>query len=421
MSKTHRKRIFTGALVGISSMSLLLTACASSDDGGSNESGGSGADVTVATLADSGCGALPGELPTDAAGILSAFPEDVQAGYIGSAGPVLAPGELDLPEAPWKIGYASFPDYNAINHAYITQFTKRFEEAKADGLVEGSLDNQAMDPNSMSPATQIQNFNTLVSNGNDAILMAAMAPAAYTQMVDEAGADGVLTFSFTPFPDATYGFGAGASFYTDAGVPAAAVLNSIGGKGHVVVVHGLQGVDPETYGALGIEAALGECSDITVDHVNADFTDAGAKTAMQKYLASHPGQIDAVLHVGAMSTGIIQSFVDAGRDVPPVTMNGANSGALAWWAENKDTYSTAGSAAAPEQQADMVWDAMIRTMQGESPVITTMTVPTTLVNNDNLSEILVDGAKPLESTDPMGSGIPYFTDEQMDVFFSNAG
>jgi len=268
-----------------------------------------------------------------------------------------------------------------------------------------------------NPSQQLQTYQSLVDAGVDGIVLQAMSGPTMASSVDAAGEAGIVTAGFGALPS-QYGVTSQASFYQDAGTAAAATLGQLpDGAGNVLIVNGLEGIDPQVKGRAGVDAALAECPDVeVVGEVPAAFTDPTAKEAVQTFLASYPGQIDAVLQMGGMSTGIINAFQQVGRDVPLVTMNGATAGALSYWLENKDTYSPGGTAGAPEQQADAVWDALIRTLAGGAPRSNFIALPAVLVNSDNVDQ-LVDPGTDTASDALAKPGIPYVTDEVFDQYF----
>lgn len=397
-----------------------LVGCAAEADTGTGSTGNS---VAAAKLADSGCGSLPGALPADPDGTLANISAEAQKGFEGVDFTLSASAWAETPEneGPWTIGYSALPITGAINQAYLDQLQKRFDEAKAAGLVEGEFQVNLMpDPAAMSPAQQLQGYESLVSKGVDGILIQAFSPAGMTSAIDAAGAQGIVTSSFTPI-DSPYAVSSQVSFFQDAGSAAAATLGQLDGPAKVLIVNGIEGLDPQVQGSLGVKAALSQCPDVeVVAEIPAMFTNATAKTAVQNFLASYPGEIDAVLQMGGMATGIINGFEQVGRDVPLVAMNGVSAGGLAYFAANKDTYSPAGVAGAPEQQADAIWEALIRTLAGKGPKSNYMPLTPTLITSDNVDDFTIDGAD--QSSDAsMKAGAPYFTSEQMDAFFTTSG
>ncbi|MGP6170041.1 substrate-binding domain-containing protein [Microbacterium sp. A196] len=394
-----------------------LVAC-SADNG--NAAGGEDTvnAVSTAQLAASGCGSLTGPLPNDPDGLLAGYPEDIQAAFQGVGMDLGKSAWADLPESegPWKIGLTMLPLATAINQAYHDQLQKRFDEAKEQGLVEGDLVVNLM--SEFNPAQQLQTYQQLVGAGVDGILIQPMSGQTMASAVDAAGEDGIVTASFATLPS-TYAVTAHDNFFHDAGAAAAATLGQLpDGTGKVLIVNGIEGVDPQVQGREGVDAALEACPDIeVVGEVAAAFNDPSAKEGVQTFLASYPGEIDAVLQLGGMATGSIAAFQQVGREVPLVSMNGATAGALSYWIDNKDTYSAAGVVGDPVQQADAVWDTLMRTLAGASPKSNYISLPPVLINNDNLAEIAEPGGD-YSSEALAGTGVPYFTDEILDQYFA---
>jgi ribose transport system substrate-binding protein len=435
MKTTVRRRLVPMAAVSMAAIGC-LAACSTASGSGSSAASASGssaasasgsaaAAIAPATVAASGCGSLPGALPPSPDGSLSTLSPALQKAYLGSTDPVVKSAWADSQpvKGPWKIGYTGFPADDPIDDEYLAEFQKDFNEAKAAGLVTGSLDVELLpDPTSMTPAGQVQLYQTMVRNGDNGIILQALSAPAMTSVVTAAGKQGIVTSSFNPI-DSPYAISTQVSFYQDAGNAAAAVLKQLGGKGNVLIVRGIPGAAPDTDGYAGIQAALKECPGVTVvGSVTAQFSDATAKSAVETFLASHPGQIDAVLTTGGAATGVINAFQQTGRTIPLVTGNGATAGFFTYWNEHKGSYSPAATVGSPSQQADAVWDSLIRTLAGNDPRVNVIDPPSVLVNSGNFSSFVQAGQSDTSTNIvPAVASAPYLTTAYLDQFYAKPG
>jgi ABC-type sugar transport system substrate-binding protein len=109
---------------------------------------------------------------------------------------------------------------------------------------------------------------------------------------------------------------------------AKAIAEKIGGKGTVVMLHGIAGIDAAELGSVGAHAAFAEYPGIRLVEQNANWSTVDAVNVMRTILVQEP-KIDG-LYVGGfeMAVGAIQAFQEVGRDIPFIGGSSITNGFL---------------------------------------------------------------------------------------------
>lgn len=416
---------------------LVLGACGSSGSSGDSTSSSStsastaaaGSSTTASTAASgtvaagNGCGQVPVQHPPDPDNVIPTLDQEVQDHFNGYPGTVhKSPWATFAGKPqPWKIGLVGLAANSAFNVNLYKQVQVLFDKAKAAGMVTGDLQ-KAIDPDQATetPAQQIAGYQAMVRGGVDGVIMLPLAGDAIAPAITKAGKGGVPTVVMGNTNPSPYAIVVNSP---NIAAGTAKTLEIMGGKGNVLVVRGIPGVPAETYGYKQISDEIKACPGIKViGEINGNWNNATAKTATLQFLASHPGKIDAVLQNGIMAQGIIQAFEQAGREVPKVTMVGAQAGELSWFKDHlKDGYSTAGSAYNGLQQADAAWRVLMRTLAGNGPLVTDIPLSPALVTKDNVTKFAPPGATLNTVDDPSGEPADYATDSYLDKVFTKPG
>jgi ribose transport system substrate-binding protein len=402
---------------------VALAACGSSSDSKS-DSGSATAAATTPTAALTGnCGQVPDVPVQDPDGVVASLPQATQTLYSGYPGPVRKSpwASFKGKKGPWKIGLSNI----AVNSAFETNLLKgvdeAFAKAKAAGLVTGSLQKAIMpDQATQTPAQQIAGFQAMVRNGVDGVIMTPLAGPAIAPAITAAGKAGVPTIILGNTNPSDYAI---ADNPLNIAGGTAATIKAMGGKGNVLVVRGLAGAPAETYGYNQIKAEIAACPGLKViGTVNGNWNNATAKTAVQQFLASHPGQIDGVLQNGIMGQGSIQAFQQVGRKVPPVSMVGGQAGDLSYFADHlKDGYNTGGSSYNGVQQAYSAMRVLLNTLGGKGPKVTDIPIQATVVTKDNVKQFAPPGATLNTLGDPLGDPKVFSPQSYLDPFFTKTG
>jgi ribose transport system substrate-binding protein len=163
---------------------------------------------------------------------------------------------------------------------------------------------------------QVPQVEDLLSQEPDALILVPMGRAALSAPVERAMAQGVpviLCASGVETEVGTNLFDAGAGM-------AEFVVSELGGKGNIVQMNGIPGVDTAEIMAQGAVAVWGENPDIKVlDTQYGNWSTADAKKIAEQWVAQYGAEINGIWSGGAqMSQGIIEAFNDAGVPVPPI-------------------------------------------------------------------------------------------------------
>ncbi len=328
---------------------------------------------------------------------------------------------------PWTIGYVSFPTDNPWKVGLLDQFNKEIDELKAAGLVDDFKIYMQPDWATATPEQQVGAIQQMVNEGVDLILVHPLSATAEAAAFDEAGKAGVpivLTGDIAPSEYSvnvnTFNQGPGFSDFFK-------MMSDQGWfKGEPRTTLEIRGIEGNTFEQTSHDAAFAAmepCPGIdVVGQVWGAWNAATTKEEVLKFLASHPENIDFIMHEGAMAGGVIQAFEEAGRAVPPMPISGTTGGDLWWWCENKDAFQSVGYHFSGPQMAHATMGIAIRMLNGQSLKIADIAPLAVKVTNDNICDV-----KPPDATDVtyvgdvQGAVEDYLSDEEFDWFFETPG
>ena len=179
---------------------------------------------------------------------------------------------------------------------------------------------------------QLQQLQTAVNRKPDAIVLFALSGAAAAPLVNKAGAAGIPTIAVGAGVPGKYAVGVNTNVYQSNGWEAASVLKQIGGKGSILLVHGVKGVPNDLAASNAYAKVLTRCPNVKIEgEVQGFFDNAATKAAVQQFLATHPSGVSGVLQVGTMGTGVLGAFDQTGRTAAPMADNAASQGVIAYW------------------------------------------------------------------------------------------
>jgi ribose transport system substrate-binding protein len=145
---------------------------------------------------------------------------------------------------------------------------------------------------------------------------------------------------------------------------AKALAEKLHGKGNVVLLHGIPGVDAAEFWKSGAHAALKEYPGIkVVAEENGNWSVSDALDRMRAVLTAQP-KIDGVW-VGGLEMGVsvINAFKDAGRPLPVMAGTNPINGFLRLAIENKVDFV---AAPFPPSASKLCVDTMFKVLSGES-------------------------------------------------------
>ncbi|SEM36364.1 monosaccharide ABC transporter substrate-binding protein, CUT2 family [Roseovarius azorensis] len=289
---------------------------------------------------------------------------------------------------PWKIGYASSYAGNTWRAAVMDRLQNTLiPKWKGLGLIEEVIVTQS----NLNDATQIQQIRQLVDQGVDAIIVCCSNPTALNAAVEYAYNNDVAVFSGIGYLTSPYSVNSSANFVVGGRMMGEWMAEEIGGEGTVLNVEGIPGASASDSQNIGIEAAMLEYPDITVKGpLSGMWTDQVAQAEVQRWLATNPGKLDGIIIQSASELGALRALQQSGRPMVPITI-GSEEGALCYWRNNPNYVSAAIHAWPPGDDFEMIWNIMMRTLQGQGPKIQSiLTRPVMMSKEEMLAAIPQD-------------------------------
>lgn len=301
---------------------------------------------------------------------------------------------------PWKIGYASSYAGNTWRAGAMNELQNVIiPEWKALGL----LDEVIVTQSNLNDSTQIQQMRQLVDQGVDAIIVCCSNPTALNQTVQYAADKGVPVFSMTGYLTSPYAINSSVNYQVAGFEIGKAMAEQIGGTGNVLVVEGIPGSSGSDSQDRGVKAGLATAPGITVvGTVAGMWTDQVAQGEVQKWLATHPGKLDGIVVQSAAEMGVLRAVQQSGRGDVPVTIGG-ELGALCYWRNHPDYITAAYQTWPPADDMQLIWNIMMRTLQGQGPKIQSVLVDPIKITADDLAKIMDENCS-LETPDWLAVG-----------------
>jgi len=286
-------------------------------------------------------------------------------------GPSLLRDFKALKPPPWTIGYASTYAGNTWRkNAMERLMGEVVPKWQKLGLIKEVIVTQS----NLKDAVQIQQMRQLVDQGVDAIIICCSNPTALNQTIKYAYDKGVPTFSFTGYVTSPYAINSSVNYQLAGFEIGRWMAKEIGEKGNVLVIEGIPGSSASDSQNRGVLAGLAKSPDVkVVGQIAHMWTSQVGQAEAQKWLATHPGQLDGIAVQSSGETGVLQALLQSGRDVPPISIGG-ELGALCYWRNNPDYISAAIQTWPPGDDIELGFNIMMRTMQGQGPKVQSILV-----------------------------------------------
>ncbi len=286
---------------------------------------------------------------------------------------------------PWKIGYASSYAGNTWRAAVMEELQNTIiPEWQALGLLSEVVITQS----NLNDATQIQQMRQLVDQDVDAIIVCCSNPTALNATVKYAADRGVPVFSLTGYLTSEYSVNSSVNYQVGGFEIAREMVDQLGGAGNVLVVEGIPGTSGSDSQHRGVLAGLASAPDVTVAGTVAGmWTDQVAQGEVQRWLATNPGQLDAIIVQSAAEMGVLRAVQQSGRGNIPVAIGG-ELGALCYWRKNPDYITAAYQVWPPADEIQLIWNIMMRTLQGQGPKVQSVLVDPVKITHADLSELM---------------------------------
>lgn len=307
---------------------------------------------------------------------LQDLPPDIQKSYEGLESKVLV-GPSMLRDfkpkkgPPWTIGFASSYSGNTWRAAGMDRLMKVLvPEAKKAGLLKDVIIKQS----DLKDAVQIQQIRQLVDQGVDIIFLCCSNPTALNRSIKYAYDKGVPVVSYDGFVTAPEAISAMPNIVAGGYEIAKSVIQKMGGKGNVLMVSGIAGVNTSDSFDTGALKAISEFPDIKlIGTVQGNWTDQVSQVEVQKFLATHPEQIDGII-VQAPEMGVIRALQQSARPVPPMDLQGT-FGAACYWRDHPEIADIGFYVWPPASEMSFGWNVALRILQAQGPKLQTIVRP----------------------------------------------
>lgn len=293
------------------------------------------------------------------------------------------PNAFAAPQKKWVVALSNSYFGNTWRRQMVDAFKEAAEQAKKDGrIADYDIENGDGSVNQ-----QVSQMNGLILKHVDAIAINAASPTALNGVIEKACAVGIKVIAFDSIASSPCCYKLDFDF-KGAHVESTKYIigKLLGGKGNVLIVRGVKGSAPDQEMYAGQMEALKEFPNAKIiGEVYGQATTAVAQSAVSNILPSLQ-QVDAVLTQGGGDDyGVVQAFIQAGKQVPIVEGAGS-SNFLKWWSEeNKKTgYKTYSDSSAPGIGGAVVW-LTLSILDGANPP-KNMFMPYATVTVDNLAD-----------------------------------
>lgn len=286
---------------------------------------------------------------------------------------------------PWTIGYAS-------SYAGNTWRANAMEELQKNIIPKwkelGLIDDVIITQSNLNDSTQIQQMRQLVDQGVDAVFVCCSNPTALNQTVKYAYDKGVPVFSFTGYLTSPYSVNSSVNYQLAGFEIGKAMAEELGGEGNVLVVEGIPGTSGSDSQDRGVKAGLATAPGIKiVGSIAGMWTDQIAQGEVQKWLATHPGKLDGIVVQSAAEMGVLRALKQSGRKGVKVAIGG-ELGALCTWRKNPELIDVAIQTWPPQDDIRLIWNIMMRTLQGQGPKVESVLVEPVRVTYDDVTKLL---------------------------------
>lgn len=390
---------WTAIAASAAALSLAVSACG----GVRGESGTGAGSASTTAAADvpafakdfrppaSGCGSFPAPAPADPDGVIAALPQaqqDALAGYTNFEGSTIK--ILESAWKDWKPSHAG-PYTVAISWG---QLVSDFQVQTYDDLQSDLKQSSAVKSvlakstgSNLDVAQQLSQYNALVQQQPDLIILESPSPDSFAGPINKAAAKGIPTVTLLTPVGTKNAVNVDGNNYLGAGTTASYMSRVLGGKGSVLIVHGIAGVAVDSQEVAAWNEVIKSCPGMKVaGEVYGQFSDAAAKSETLKFLATHPGKIAGAVEVASMAPGVMKAFEQAGRPMPVVPDIGLSKGSVGYWRQNRATYHNAASTLPPLPGAAATVEVALRMLAGQGVTINTVVGETPLVTDANLDD-----------------------------------
>jgi len=249
--------------------------------------------------------------------------------FVGAGVAAKGPWYNPTPKAykkPYTIGFLN----NYIGNTWREQFLADAQEGKKYFQKTGDLKDLIVASANNDVTVQLNQFNDMINQGVDAILLNPASSTALKAAIDRAQAAGILVLIVeapAPYPEAL-NIGFDHLLYAETTIKW--LIDAIGGKGNIVEIDGVVGNPADQCRTVVWDRILAQNPGVKrLAKGPGNWSNTDAQALMSQYLSTY-SKIDGLLTQDAMGLGILQAFSNAG--VKPFPMMGDNTfGFLRQW------------------------------------------------------------------------------------------
>ena len=234
------------------------------------------------------------------------------------------------------------------------------QEAKAKGLIKDFI----VANGDGTENTQIAQMNSLILQNVDAILINAASLTGLNGVIAKAHEKGIKVMAFDSIVSSPYAYKIEYDFNTWGSISANYIVDRFKGNAKILITRGVMGSAPETGDYEAMMKIFKQNPGIKVlGEVDTEADIARSQSAVANVLPSFP-EIDACVGMSG-DYGVVQAFVNAGREVPVIV--GSNRAEfISWWIDEKakSGYDTISLGSEPSIGAISFW-LMVHILQGD--------------------------------------------------------
>ncbi len=414
MVRSFTSRRCLTAAIGLAC--LAVAGCGGGSSGTSSDEPPPTSTETQIREVSSGCGSFPTPMPADPDGVVAALPPEQRKAFAGYPREVRRSPWADFEpkgDPPYKVAIS----WALLTNAYQVDALETLKSALETNPDVGEVVVRTL--NAVNVPEQLQQFQSLLQEDPDIIIAEPLQPEPFVPLVKKAAAAGIPTIVLQGSIPTPESINVDSNNYVSAAQAGSGLVQRLGGKGNVMLMHGFPTVQVDIEEFKGFDAVLKECPDIkVVGETLGAFSPVTAKEQTLKFLATHPGQIDGVMQTALMSTGIMSGFEQIGRDMPIVTDIAAQKGSLGYWRENQETYHGIGIGLGAKPLSLAGAEVVRQMLEGHGPKTTDITDTLPMITEENLDQWAEPGWNLRTPGQAEGPKNEFLTPEYMAPFFT---
>lgn len=370
--------------VAVVAISVALAACGSDSDGGDGGSANAADAKLYTEVPASGCGSQPTIPADDPEGVVAELPKAQQAAYESLSIPTYKSSWSNFKPKhapPYTVGLNLVPSGNDFMKQVNETLVSSLKASPNVGKVTTRYAQTFTDV-----VGQLSNFDALLREKPDLIVVAPIQPIPFSEAVDRAAKQGIPVVGLLNSVPTKNAVNIGINFYEGSANTTATMMRLIGGKGNTAFVSGAPGDVATDLGLKGYKDAIKRCPGVKdLGQIYGTYTNSIAKRETLTFLATHPQKIAGVGNAASMAPGIMQAFQQSGRPMPIVQDSTVQKGSLGYWRDHPD-YSGIGYGAPPAPAARTAANVALRILEGQGPKLNNLVTRATIVTPANLDQ-----------------------------------